>query len=223
MTVLGVLKNSLFLPTALVNMDGHARNLLHMNGANELSSPTASNARLSQLCLHDRWEVIIDDLHSSIGGDAIRASNESLASSSQEPPEKLPEFAFSADNSADICEISEECSEENMKDGHVEPGAGESLSGPLEELAPEALTPNKRRIAMRSKPPNVLVYCGKKNSTRQFDHAKATLQTCLNPEKYVIYQLTQEQVLTSPWADNTRLLVLATEKLYDGVDEAFLK
>ena len=107
--------------------------------------------------------------------------------------------------------------------GQGEAGAGEALSGPIEELAPEALTPNKRRDTVKGKPPNVLVYCGKKDSTRQFDSVKATFQQCLNSDKYVIYQLKHDIIHTSPWAENTTLLIIASEKVYDGVDQAFLK
>ena len=73
------------------------------------------------------------------------------------------------------------------------------------------------------KPPNVLVYCGQKDSTRQFDAVKEIVSQCLNTNRYVIYHLRHGDVHTVPWSDNTRLLVISSECVYGGVDAAFLK
>ncbi len=101
--------------------------------------------------------------------------------------------------------------------------AGEAPSGPIAELAPETMTPVKRSESVRKKPPNVLVYTGKKDSSRQFESVKSVLQHCLNCDRYAIYQLKHEHVLNTPWAQNTVLLVLSSEKAYDGADQEFIK
>lgn len=43
---------------------------------------------------------------------------------------------------------------------------GEGPSDPVEDLAPETLTPVRRKALAESKPPNILIYCGKKDSQR---------------------------------------------------------
>ncbi|KAJ8317519.1 hypothetical protein KUTeg_005423 [Tegillarca granosa] len=71
------------------------------------------------------------------------------------------------------------------------------------------------------KPPNVMVYCGKKDSQRKFDNVKAILEQCLNPECYVIYHLQHDMVHNVPWDDNTALLIVSGHHLSDNVDQAF--
>ena len=73
------------------------------------------------------------------------------------------------------------------------------------------------------KPPNVLVYCGKKDSVRRFQGVKASLEQCLNTDCYTIYHLQHTEVSSVPWADNSALLVVSCENLYDGVDLTFVK
>ena len=80
----------------------------------------------------------------------------------------------------------------------------------------------KSRCFDRSKPPNVLIYCGKKDSTRQYEAVKTVFCQCLNPDRYTIYHLKHEQVSESPWMDNSVLLVVASDKVYDGVDAVFM-
>ena len=101
--------------------------------------------------------------------------------------------------------------------------AGEAPSEPVEVLAPEIFTPFKRREAHTGKPPNVLIYCGKKDSNRIYTSLKAIFQQCLNPDKYVIYHLAHDQVFTTPWIENTTLLITSGSKVYDDVDKAFLQ
>ncbi|XP_077596432.1 biotin--protein ligase isoform X1 [Stigmatopora nigra] len=62
-----------------------------------------------------------------------------------------------------------------------------------------------------NKPPNVLVYTNGKNERFQAVHQ--ILAQCLNTEKYIIYCLQPQQVLSEPWMENTRLLVLAEENV----------
>ena len=158
--------------------------------------------------------------------DLYEGSNESLASSVAD----LREVRAEADQFAQTVEevmtldgaVISEMMDTMAIEGAGEGVGGESLSGPVEELAPETLTPLKRQRSMRSKPPNVLVYCGKKDSTRQFDAVKVVLEECLSRSRYVIYQLKHDEIKTVPWSENTALLVLASEKAYDGIDDYFL-
>ncbi len=204
------------------------------------SPPTSINT--SQDCLRATWDTVLDDLQSNQGDNnsSYAASNESLASSGIEgPPGIYEEGVRSAviavmemdkmtDASVEGLAADQEETMNMMEDecGAADPsemGAGEALSGTVEELAPEALTPIKRKDSIQGKPPNILIYCGKKDSQRQYESVKATIQQCVNPDKYVIYQLKHEQVFSSPWADNTLLLIIASERVYDGIDQAFLQ
>ena len=81
----------------------------------------------------------------------------------------------------------------------------------------------ERRAAMRSKPPNILVYCGKKDSSRLFVSVKSVLSEVVNTDQFIIYHLKHDQVLSTPWHDNASLLVIASDKVYDGVGEQFLQ
>ncbi|CAK6977316.1 biotin--protein ligase isoform X1 [Scomber scombrus] len=57
------------------------------------------------------------------------------------------------------------------------------------------------------KPPNILVYTG--GCQERFHAVHQVLSECINMENYVIYHLLPQQVLSDPWLDNTKLLVLA--------------
>ncbi len=110
-----------------------------------------------------------------------------------------------------------------MSDELMDSTAGEAPSAPIAELAPETMTPVRRAATNQSKPPNVLVYTGKKDATRHFEAVKSVLQHCLNCDRYAIYQLKHEQVHTTPWAQNAVLLVVSSERAYDGAAEEFVK
>lgn len=60
------------------------------------------------------------------------------------------------------------------------------------------------------KPPNVLVYTA--GSQERFQTVSRLLSECINMENNIIYHLLPQQVLTDPWVENTRLLVLAEEE-----------
>jgi len=95
-----------------------------------------------------------------------------------------------------------------------------------DDLTTATLSPaasSERRSAVNSKPPNILVYCGKKDSGRLFSGVRSVISQCVNTDRYVVYHLKHEQVLSTPWQDNTALLVIASEKVYDGVDREFLR
>ncbi|XP_053188230.1 biotin--protein ligase isoform X2 [Scomber japonicus] len=57
------------------------------------------------------------------------------------------------------------------------------------------------------KPPNILVYTG--GCQERFQAVHQVLSECINMENYIIYHLLPQQVLSDPWLDNTKLLVLA--------------
>ena len=60
------------------------------------------------------------------------------------------------------------------------------------------------------KPPNILIYQSDKNTSNTgFLRARESLESCLTPERYVIYPLGADDVLHySPWKENCRLLVI---------------
>ena len=62
-----------------------------------------------------------------------------------------------------------------------------------------------------AKPPNVLVlqhHSGVAEKNSLFQSIKEELVSCLGSEKYVVYPLPVEDVSTTPWKDNCRLLVV---------------
>lgn len=62
----------------------------------------------------------------------------------------------------------------------------------------------------RLKPPNILIYCGIKDSARKFAEAKSSLESCINTEAYTIYHLSHDSVVSAPWRSNTALLVVSS-------------
>lgn len=60
------------------------------------------------------------------------------------------------------------------------------------------------------KPPNVLVYTAGRQE--RFQAVSQLLSECINMENNVMYHLLPQQVLSDPWVENTRLLVLAEEE-----------
>lgn len=116
----------------------------------------------------------------------------------------------------------------NQGDGFVsdldlgEENGGEAPSPTVEEMAPEMFTPVRRQSKIRAKPPNILLYCGKKDSERLFNDAKNAFEQVVNRDKYIIYHLKHDQVHTTPWAEHTVCLLICTEKIYDGLDQIFM-
>ena len=84
------------------------------------------------------------------------------------------------------------------------------------------LSRKKGRRKSPIKPPNVLVYIGKKDRVRYFDAVKRLFSRCVNLECYVIYNLKHEDIFSTPWMDNTALLVVASDKCYDGTHQMFI-
>ncbi|XP_068082947.1 biotin--protein ligase [Anabrus simplex] len=60
-------------------------------------------------------------------------------------------------------------------------------------------------MAAGTKPPNVLVFS---ESAAALENVKSVLHSTLHRHKYTIYPVTKAQLLSSPWADNTILLVV---------------
>lgn len=75
---------------------------------------------------------------------------------------------------------------------------------------------------LKMKPPNILIYCGKKDSARLYEVYKKVFEQCFNRDCYTLYHLKHEQVPSVPWRENTSLLIICSDKLYDNTDAAFL-
>ncbi|XP_059177062.1 biotin--protein ligase-like [Physella acuta] len=61
-----------------------------------------------------------------------------------------------------------------------------------------------------TKPPNILVYCGAKDTARIFSEVKSSLESSINTDAYTIYHLSQEKMLSAPWSNNTALLIVSS-------------
>lgn len=145
-------------------------------------------------------------------------SNESLASNSSIGRVELLEMSES-----DILD------EVNYVEGSInESGSGEGLSEyNLEDSSSTtsgSLSQSWKVVHSASvvKPPNVLIYTGKIDSVRKFEKVKKVLEQCLDNECYVIYHLKHEDIQTTPWTDNTSLLVLASKRHYQDANSAFM-
>ena len=76
-----------------------------------------------------------------------------------------------------------------------------------------------------SKPPNILIYSGCNDTgEKKFSVVKQALAQVLNLHSYVIYRLTEQQVTSHPWIENTALLVLGNnDPVSSKVQQAFAK
>lgn len=145
-------------------------------------------------------------------------SNESLASNSTVGRSELLDI-LDSENQA-------------LEDGDgpmMESGSGEGL---YEFEMEEASSVNSGSLSRSwgfirhnsvSKPPNVLVYTGKIDSVRKFLKVKNTLEQCLDMDCYIIYHLKHEDIDSSPWVENTTLLIIATKKSYADSNKAFME
>ncbi|XP_034779764.2 biotin--protein ligase-like [Acipenser ruthenus] len=86
----------------------------------------------------------------------------------------------------------------------------------------ESCTGQSRRVNVSGKPPNVLVYTGSDPSRflTKYQQVKTILAECIDMDSYIVYHLLEEQVLKDPWAENSLLLVFASE---EPVPEKFHK
>ncbi|XP_062596841.1 biotin--protein ligase-like [Saccostrea cucullata] len=137
----------------------------------------------------------------SLADTASLVNHDVLESSSQDWEGLEAENGIDMDNSEDMDIVM------------AESGSGEAMFDPdnLNVVPPTALK--------SSKPPNIVVYCGKKDASRKFQNLKQVLEQCVHNDCYVIYHLKHEEVHTVPWAENTALLVLTEENLYDQNDD----
>ena len=242
-----------FLFTSAVVLDGHATNLLQADDVRRLhlqsdasSSPDcstpcsilssvgdasgdwcSSNESVTPTSNITNAESMLSALDVSYGSDIAQTSTPNVGkyASIKGRGSNSIESAFdtlyaSADSSQPSRDISWD--EQSMENEHVieatKPMSDEASMTPK---IVHASSPDCRQS--EGKPPNVLVYCGQKDSTRQFDAVKEIISQCLNTSRYVIYHLRHSDVHTVPWSDNTRLLVISSECVYGGVDAAFLK
>ncbi|XP_064468100.1 biotin--protein ligase-like isoform X2 [Ornithodoros turicata] len=76
-----------------------------------------------------------------------------------------------------------------------------------------------------SKPPNVLVFTGEDPSCPHplYNAVKQTLDMCVNPDMYAVYMLSEHQINTTPWLQNTRLLIVACTELSYTANKIFLE
>lgn len=74
------------------------------------------------------------------------------------------------------------------------------------------------------KPPNVLVLQSSYSKTKEkegpFSFLKESLASCLNQERYVLYNLSVEDVLLTPWKENCTLLVVPSSAMAATSTEA---
>ena len=111
-----------------------------------------------------------------------------------------------------------------MEESINESGSGEGLSEFNLEDSSGSLSQSWKVVQSASmmKPPNVLIYTGKSDSVRKFDKVKKVIDQCLDNECYVVYHLRHEDIDTTPWTDNTNLLVIACRRHFDNASAAFL-
>ena len=145
-------------------------------------------------------------------------SNESLASNSSIGKVDMLDFAES-----DVLE------DDNIGESFADSGSGEALSemdfDGNSSVNSGSLTQSWRVIGISSvaKPPNILIYTSKVDSARNFERVKAAIEQVVDKDSYVIYHLKYEEVDTTPWMDNTSLLVLVSRSKRTDDCPAFLK
>ncbi|KAL3883228.1 hypothetical protein ACJMK2_029516 [Sinanodonta woodiana] len=186
--------------------------------------------RSSNVSLKDKGQEMVPSPRQTPHSDSFNLlqvenwSNESLASNS-------------SIGRVDFLDITEIESQEDILDGEdAEPdpepelmlhesGSGEGLYelDASTNTETSSLSESWRWVQISSvtKPPNVLVYTGKKDSVRKFENVKSVLEQCLNTDCYVIYHLNNDQVYTTPWDENTALLVIATTNLSQDTGDIF--
>ncbi|KAL4232937.1 hypothetical protein ACF0H5_007625 [Mactra antiquata] len=152
-------------------------------------------------------------------GNADLWSNESLASNS----------SIGRTSMLDMDNISQVADDEN-EELMMESGSGEGLSedvdlGASSSTGSGSLSQSWKivRSASVSKPPNVLIYTGKIDSIRKFEKVRTVIEHCLDIDCYVVYHLKHEDLISTPWIENTVLLIIATKKNYSDANEQFLK
>ena len=108
-------------------------------------------------------------------------------------------------------------------------GSGEALSemefDENSSINSGSLTQSWRVVGTSSvaKPPNILVYTSKVDSARNFERVKETIERVIDRDCYVIYHLKHEEVDTTPWIDNTALLIVVKGNKHMSESPAFLK
>ncbi len=62
-------------------------------------------------------------------------------------------------------------------------------------------------LSSQQKPPNILIFVNDQEPL--FNKCRALLNSLLLPDRYLIYQLSNESVSSAPWAENTAVLIVA--------------
>ena len=245
--------DSHFLFSTAVMLDGHATKLLQTDSVMRLLSSMSSPGCQTPLSImssigdsYDAWcgsnesmatgsdindaDSMLSARDMSYGSDVAQTSTPNISTLHSTATTYSDSMKGAIDIqyiSADSSQLSKDFSwgENSMENEHSAEPANthieETLSvtpkvGPVHESSRDCLQ-------SKGKPPNVLVYCGQKDSARQFDAVKEIMSQCLNNDRYAIYHLRHSDVHNVPWTDNTRLLIISSERVYDGVDMAFLK
>ncbi|XP_012945082.1 biotin--protein ligase [Aplysia californica] len=97
----------------------------------------------------------------------------------------------------------------SLSASEAQPAPSSSRSGASGNHDDKASRGGSDQPRASSKPPNILVYCGVKDTARRFQQVKLSLEACVNTEAYTIYHLTHESLLADPWRDNAALLVVS--------------
>ncbi|KAJ3589269.1 hypothetical protein NHX12_010114 [Muraenolepis orangiensis] len=82
--------------------------------------------------------------------------------------------------------------------------------GTLNEFEDDAAGFSRHEDVIGGKAPNVMVYTG--GCQERFQRIYQLLAECIDMDRYVVYPLKPKQVLSEPWLQSTRLLVLAEEE-----------
>ncbi|CAL1545471.1 unnamed protein product [Lymnaea stagnalis] len=61
-----------------------------------------------------------------------------------------------------------------------------------------------------TKPPNILVYCGLKDTARIFSGIRSTLEASINTDAYTVYHLSHEVMMSAPWSSSAALLIVSS-------------
>ena len=85
----------------------------------------------------------------------------------------------------------------------------------LLQVSQQSTTKLIRMSGSVPKPPNILVQNPKKSSTRLLEKVQAVV----SPTKYVVYPIETDQLLKTPWAKNTLLLILQERLKTDTLAE----
>ncbi|RLW07526.1 hypothetical protein DV515_00003484 [Chloebia gouldiae] len=123
------------------------------------------------------------------------------------------------------CQQLEDITIESLKFASAQntPELPRDCSSRREEKEHERLQKEIKGINLPGKPPNILIYLGSEAAKERFEQVRSVLRECIDAQGYTVYLLRPEQVLRDPWADNSLLLLIATEEpIPEDVHRQFL-